>query len=135
MLSVTRQFEISYSHYLPDYQGDCANVHGHNALVEVEFGASTVDTKSALGVTDRYPMMVCDFKHIKHVVGAIIDDLDHADLNALMTVPTAEAICLWIASEIAVKDEYLARMLMRVRVSETRDSWAEWRRPNDNCAC
>lgn len=136
MLSVTRRFEISYSHFLPDYQGDCSNMHGHNALIEVEFGRSEVHVNPVVpGATDEYPMMVCDFKHIKHVVGSIINALDHANLNELMTTPTAEAICLWIASSIALEDEQLARMLMRVRVSETRDSWAEWRRPNGNCVC
>jgi 6-pyruvoyltetrahydropterin/6-carboxytetrahydropterin synthase len=68
MYSVTKRIEFCYGHRLLDYSGVCRHPHGHNAVAEIEVGASHLDGRN----------MVCDFTDIKRVVKAWIDkELDH----------------------------------------------------------
>ena len=68
MYSVTKRIEFCYGHRLLDYDGICQHPHGHNAVAEIEVGASELDSRN----------MVCDFADIKRIVKAWIDrELDH----------------------------------------------------------
>ena len=122
MITVTKKFSISYGHFLPGYSGDCAKQHGHNSEIEVEFTDSPK-------MPYAYPGMVVDFKDIKKIVGPIINKLDHENLNDLTPFfskpPTAENMALYLAAEI--KKTTLGPGFVRVRVSETPDSFAECR--------
>lgn len=65
---VTKKIEFCYGHRLINYEGKCRNLHGHNAVVEVDIDAAELD---ALG-------MVIDFGEIKARLAAWIDaHLDH----------------------------------------------------------
>ncbi len=120
MLTVTKKFTFSYAHHLPEYDGDCANMHGHNSDVEVEF-------KKHKLMPPAYDGMVIDFKDIKKVVEPIIEKLDHSNLNDILDCnPTAENIAVWIALQI-LNGTDLGPGLVRVQVSETNDSFATWR--------
>ena len=125
MLSVTKKFDFSYGHFLSNYDGDCSEQHGHNSEVEVEFGNIL---KSA--PPPSYPGMIIDFKDIKKIVGPIIDSLDHKNLNDLTAFtfmsPTAENITKHLVGTI--QKTSIGPALIRVRVSETPDSFAEWRK-------
>jgi len=132
MLSVKKKFEFCYGHHLPDYQGDCANVHGHNSEVWVEFSPDyrLSDKLSGCVFSERagYPGMLIDFKEIKEAVGPIIDQLDHQDLNKILAhPPTAENILIWIRERI-IANTNLGGYLSSISVSETPDSIAVWRR-------
>jgi 6-pyruvoyltetrahydropterin/6-carboxytetrahydropterin synthase len=121
MISVTKKFSFSYAHHLPEYDGDCQRVHGHNSNVEVEFSNQAPIMPAA------YPGMVVDFKIIKKIVDPIIDELDHHDLNQVIVGnPTAENIAQWIADKIGKTS--IGAGLVRVQVSETDDSFATWRK-------
>ena len=68
MYSVTKRIDFCYGHRLLNYKGICKHPHGHNAVVEIEVRAASLD--------DRH--MVCDFGEIEHTVKAWIDqELDH----------------------------------------------------------
>ena len=68
MYSVTKKVEFCYGHRLLDYDGVCRHLHGHNAVVEIEVQAETLDRRE----------MVVDFGDIKKTVKAWIDrELDH----------------------------------------------------------
>lgn len=131
-VSVCKRFEISYAHHLQDYPGKCEHLHGHNAIVELEFTEhificgefhSNGKHKAASG-------MVHDFTEIKNEAERRIKDtLDHKCLNDIFQSrqrPTAENLCVFIANLI-FNDTPFAN-LTRVRVWEDRDSYAEWRR-------
>lgn len=118
VMTVTKRFNFCYAHWLPGYNGPCVNLHGHNSEVEVEF-AQNMEMPLA------YADMVADFRDIKRIVGPIIAKLDHQELNQFFAVPTAEAITNWIVQKI--QQTPLGIGLVRVRVSETPDSHAEWR--------
>ena len=68
MYSVTKRLDFCYGHRLLDYDGICKHPHGHNAVVEIEIEAGTLDRRN----------MVADFSDIKRVVKSWIDrELDH----------------------------------------------------------
>lgn len=122
MITVTRRFEISYSHFLNGYCGDCSNLHGHNAIIEVTFAPGAIDK-------NVYPGMVLDFKEINSKVGAVLDRFDHKHLNDVDLFagmnPTAENMATVIAQEIKAMPDIKAD-LVSVKVTETADSWAIW---------
>ena len=68
MYSVTKKIEFCYGHRLLDYDGPCRHPHGHNAVVEIEVTAPTLDALN----------MVIDFTDLKAQVKGWIDrELDH----------------------------------------------------------
>ena len=122
MLSVTKRFEISYSHRLPKHKGKCKQLHGHNAMVEVEISVKDEELNTC--------GMVVDFGDLKWRVNEdILDRLDHQHLNKVLPEnyhpPTAENILLWLKNRLL---EIYPKSLTRIRFYETRDNWAEWRR-------
>lgn len=122
-VTITKKFEFCYGHHLPAYSGKCQHVHGHNSTLEIE-----IDNHH--NVT-TYPGMVMDFGDLKLVVkDRIVEYLDHKDLNSLPEfkdkAPTAENIVGWIVKNLTSPDSPLQYCLVRVRVYETPDSYAEW---------
>lgn len=120
MISVCKKFGFCYGHKLPGYDGKCSRYHGHNADVEVEvvrtYGRSSYDS------------MIMDFRDLKDIVDPILEKLDHFDLTEFFDEPPiAETICKFISNEIR-RDLPKGVDLVRIRVSETPTSWAEWRR-------
>ena len=147
MITVTRRFEFCYAHFLPDYEGKCFHMHGHNAVVEIEVRDSPAMRAEIIRhlnegreederITQTYPGMVADFGLIKKYVQPIIDQFDHQQLNGMLLPntrsfdkqfpPTAENICKVIMNEILRTPLRIG--LERVRVSETPNCWAEWRK-------
>lgn len=116
MITVTKTFRFEAAHFLPDYSGACKNVHGHGFKLQV----------TVSGILDKevYPSMVCDFKDIKKIVKEhVIDKLDHSMLNDVLEYPTAENMICWIELQLV---PYFGDHLVRIRLYETEDSYAEW---------
>jgi len=133
MYSVTKRIEFCYGHRLLDYEGVCQHPHGHNAIAEIEIGASELDNRN----------MVADFGDIKRIVkGWIDDELDHKMLlrhddplvkplqqlgepvYLLDSNPTVERIARLIY-------DYTSKQgfpVVRVTVWETPTSFAEYRK-------
>lgn len=121
MLTVTKKFEFCYGHFLPGYHGKCKEQHGHNATLEVE-----VSGTGKLALPKHYEGMVIDFSDIKHFVnGLIIDVFDHKNINNFIKIPTAENMVVWIVQQLR---QSFGQDLVRVRLYETNDSYAEWRK-------
>lgn len=99
MYTITKQFEFCYAHRLHGYPGQCGNIHGHTAKVEV------ICKKQDLPESG----MAIDFKELSKIVGSWINEnLDHKiilsmedpvtkllkengeDVLALETQPSAE---------------------------------------------
>ena len=118
-LMVTKVFTFDYAHKLPGYQGKCANLHGHGSRLEVE----VIETEA---IKSTYEGMVMDFSDLKEIVeGKVLRYLDHQYINVFMLIPTAENMVEWIVKEL---EEELGTSLQRVRLYETPDSYAEWKR-------
>ncbi len=99
--------------------GKCANLHGHNYVLEVEIA----------GAVDPTTGYVFDLKQLSSVVSRrIIDDVDHRNLNADVPwleglIPTAENLAL--AFRERIRTELPEGTLLTVRVWETDKNWAE----------
>jgi 6-pyruvoyltetrahydropterin/6-carboxytetrahydropterin synthase len=99
--------------------GKCANVHGHNYVLEVVVA----------GEIDPATGYVFDLKQLSDVIcGRIIDDVDHRNLNTDVLwleglVPTAEnlAVAFWER----IRTELPPGALRSVRLWETDKNWAE----------
>lgn len=119
MYQVTKRLEISAAHKLDlPYESKCANLHGHNWIVEI--------TITANELTDYG--MVLDFVEIKKMIH---DKLDHQNLNDVLKVnPTAENIAYWIQTTInSYLNEYEPNRIVyvsKVRVQESEGNIAEW---------
>lgn len=136
-MKISKEIKFDCCHMLSDYEGKCANLHGHTYHGTVTINASVDDTTR----------MVLDYNIIKKVV----DEFDHAvvfsfhlrrnpaeaqlyewackygmryvDMPSWAPKSTAEdmakTIAQWIQDECAVGAE------VTVSLSETDGSWAE----------
>ena len=130
---MTKRIEFCYGHRLLDYDGVCKHPHGHNAVVEVEIQADTLDRRN----------MVADFTDIKQAMKRWIDrELDHRmilrhddplveslrslgePVYVLDSNPTVERIAKLIFDY--ADNQHLP--VVRVTVWETPTSFAEYRR-------
>lgn len=86
MYTLNYKHHFDASHKLNNYDGKCANLHGHRWEVEVMIQSSEL-TKD----------MVIDFTVLK----SIIDKLDHICINEVVDFnPTAENIAMYLKTEI-----------------------------------
>lgn len=119
--SITKIFHFEAAHHLPDHQGKCARLHGHSYKLEVTLRGAI---KNSAGASDNG--MVMDFGDISPIVkGAVIEQLDHQDLNTVTGLyTTAENLVHWIWAEL-LKYGLSNELLHRVRLWETETSFAE----------
>ena len=118
-MSVCKIFRFDAAHRLPNYEGKCSNLHGHTWTLEVEVSGNLVLGGPKQG-------MLIDFGDLKGVVQQeIIEELDHAFLNDVISNPTAENILLWIWKKLGGFGEELK--VTRLRLYETPGSFAELR--------
>ncbi len=69
-ISVNQEF--SAAHALRRYHGKCERPHGHNFSVEVRVRGSELNKETEI---------LLDFKTLKTELKAVLDMLDHSDLN------------------------------------------------------
>ena len=139
MLNLTKIFRFEMAHAIHGYQGVCKNIHGHSYELHVTIGSS-----AAYADYIPAPGILVDFKEIKKRVNtAIIEMLDHkmilshdflARFPALSSQenlviweaePTAENMLLYIKRILS--DELPDGInLVRLKLYETKDSYAEW---------
>ena len=115
---ITKKFEFSASHRLdglvPEHQ--CARMHGHNYVIELELGA---DDANLLPVG-----FVRDYGDLSAFKEWLDKHLDHRHLNDVMDKnPTAENMAAWVYTTWSLEFPELTC----VRVSETPKTWAEYR--------
>lgn len=86
---LTKTYRFDAAHRLPNVGADhkCARPHGHGYRVAV----------TVAGEVDPQTGWVMDFGRINRAVGPLIEQLDHAELNAVdgLANPTTEMIAKW----------------------------------------
>lgn len=83
-LSVKGHFDSA--HYLNDYKGKCANLHGHRYEYQINLVGSVKENG-----------MVIDFKEVKKAMKLFEELVDHRCLNEVFHFnPTAENTALWM---------------------------------------
>jgi len=117
-VSVTREF--CSAHFLRDYAGKCAQLHGHNWKVEVSYRRPRLQKNGIL----------VDFVDIGRVLDSLLDQLDHHVINEVApfgTVnPTSENLCRWLYEQIKERMPEGSPKPYRVRVWETPDACASY---------
>jgi 6-pyruvoyltetrahydropterin/6-carboxytetrahydropterin synthase len=112
---LTKTFHFEAAHFLPGHRGKCARPHGHSYKLEVTVRGSV---RQAPGASDDG--MVMDFDDLSQVVQqAVLERLDHQDLNAVTGVrTTAENLAYWIW-EALIRAGLPETLLYRVCLWET----------------
>ena len=141
MTSITKIFHFETAHALYGYNGPCRSVHGHSYELHV--------TVTAHSTSDGYiaaPGFIIDFKKLKQVVKeAVVDRLDHKlllsstyltlhplyatadNLEVWEEEPSAENMLVFTRNALASALP-LGANLQALRLYETKDSYAEWKR-------
>jgi len=120
--AVTVRSSFSAAHRLPEYEGNCERLHGHNWRVEITVESDSLDSRG----------MALDFREMKAALGEILARMDHKYLNEVPPFdgqnPSSENIARNIFDRMEGKIPPPAR-LSRVTVWESEDAWAEYSRP------
>lgn len=108
------QLSFSAAHYLRNYVGKCANLHGHNYKVEVHVRGQKLDQAG----------MLIDFADLKTATRKVVDYLDHRNLNDLPPFDkeinsTAEEIAAYFLREVGAQLDGDRIQVYKVRVWET----------------
>jgi len=106
---------FSSAHFLKDYPGNCARIHGHNWQVTAAVRAEKLDE---LG-------FVIDFRELRKRLKEITDELDHSLINDHPHFkelnPSSENIAAWIFNRLKEKIDDDRCRLHFIEVAETRD--------------
>ena len=125
MFELTVRTRFAAAHFLRDYQGPCARLHGHTWMVEADFQGRRLDQQG----------MLLDFRLLKNSVRVVIERLDHQNLNDLPPFqaagggnPTAENLARWIFYALRENLADLAPEvhIVKVRVYESPEAGAAY---------
>lgn len=119
VMRIGREFTFDSAHHLLNYDGACANVHGHTYHLHIMLLGKVKDG------------FVIDFKLLKSIVmECVISKLDHKDLNEVMDFnPTAEniAVKIWEVLDPVIDEAFKGRVVLeRVKLYETPGSFVEY---------
>ena len=110
--------QFSAAHSLSGYQGNCAQLHGHNWIIEVFVKCGELND-IGIGI---------DFRDIRRAIKNIINDLDHSCLNEHPefkdTNPSSENIARFLYRRFGEKINSANVKVSKVKVSETRSAGA-----------
>jgi 6-pyruvoyltetrahydropterin/6-carboxytetrahydropterin synthase len=94
MFTISIKTSFSAAHSIKGYEGNCAELHGHNYTVEVNVKAERVNSMG----------MCVDFRKLRETAEKVIGTLDHTNLNAIPFFkeknPTAENIAHFIYKKV-----------------------------------
>lgn len=117
MYTIAKRFTFSASHVIGGLpaQHPCARLHGHNYEVEVVLQSTALDS---IG-------FVRDYRELSALKEFIDKNLDHRHLNGVLghDRTSSEVIAKWIFDWCRARWPEVAA----VRISETPQTWAEYR--------
>ena len=109
---------FSAAHSLIGYQGNCAQIHGHNWIIEVFVRCRELND-IGIGI---------DFRDVRQAIKDIVKDFDHSYLNEYPefknTNPSSENIAKFLYRELGDKINSDNVKLSKIKVSETRGAGA-----------
>jgi len=113
MFEVSSEVQFSAAHHLTNYKGPCEQVHGHNWKVRAIICCPELN-ELGIGI---------DFRILKTSLNAIVDELDHTDLNTVFDPrgenPSSENIARYIYKKMQPVTDSNNNRIIRVEVSET----------------
>jgi len=115
---VTREF--CSAHFLRNYQGKCANLHGHNWKIEVAFQSKNLNTNG----------IMVDFLDIGSALDKLLEIIDHKNINDIPPFdqinPTSENLARWFFDEIKQRMTDAAPAPHCIKIWETPDAYASY---------
>lgn len=114
MYELTVKAEFEAAHFIKNYPGKCARLHGHNWIVEAVAKGTELNE---LGI-------LIDFKVLKTELKKILEMFDHKFLNELEIFaeknPTAENIAKIIFEKLSASEIFSGKnKLAAIKVYET----------------
>lgn len=139
VIRITKEFHFEAAHFLPGYDGLCANIHGHSYRLLVTVRGRPIEDRG-----NPKNGMLIDFSTLKGIVEQeVTKRLDHAlmvrtdQLAHLKPLeeqfrlvdfpfqPTCENLLPWMATILQAKLPAGVE-LFSLRLHETASSYAEW---------
>jgi len=118
MFEICVKLRFSAAHRLAGYEGNCANLHGHNWDTEIFVRGEELDKLGFLA----------DFRKIKKVADVTLGRLDHADLNEVPGLagrnPTSEHLAQYLYDALSAALDCAQYRVHRVCVRETPETAA-----------
>ena len=113
MYELTVRADFEAAHYIKNYPGKCARLHGHNWIVEAEVVG---DKLNELGI-------LIDFKILKTELKKILEEFDHQYLNELEIFsdknPTAENLAKIIFDKFTINKIFTDAKLSAIKIYES----------------
>ncbi len=114
MYELTVKAEFEAAHFIKNYPGKCARLHGHNWIVEAVAKGGELNE---LGI-------LIDFKILKAELNKVLDEFDHQYLNELKIFakknPTAEILAKVIFEKLSASEIFSGKnKLTAIKVYET----------------
>lgn len=116
MYEIKTQLSFSAAHHLLNYEGECEKQHGHNWKVEAFVKGETLDKSNIL----------IDYKVLKRELKAVLEYLDHQDINELPEFKGESPSSELLASFIYYRLKEKIVQLERISVWETETSCASY---------
>lgn len=121
VFTVSAQAHYDAAHFLRNYEGKCAKLHGHRYVVEAAVQVAELDERG----------IAFDFVDLKRELRALADGLDHENLNELPCFDgvetTAENQARYFFDELTRRlPGGLAEGLLYARVWESPTQWAQY---------
>lgn len=125
MYELTVRTRFAAAHYLREYDGPCARLHGHTWHVEAAFRGVKLDSRG----------MLLDFGEVKRKINVILDELDHNNLNEIEPFrgssennPTVENLARYIYNRLKAESgkNSGSAQIYAVRVWESPDTSAAY---------
>jgi len=121
MYEVIVEQPFSAAHFLKDYPGKCAQIHGHNYRVQITVEGEALNESG----------MVVEFEVIKQALKPWIDRFDHGFLNEIpqfdVVQPSAENLAKFFHDEVARALDGTSARVSYVRLFETEKCSAGYR--------
>lgn len=119
--TVSAQAHYDAAHFLRNYKGKCAQLHGHRYVVETAVRLATLDNSG----------IAFDFADLKAILRGLADELDHENLNELRQFEgietSAENQARYFYEELRKRlPEPAASGLLYARVWESPNQWAQY---------
>lgn len=119
--TVSAQAHYDAAHFLRNYQGKCAKLHGHRYVVEAVVELTELDESG----------IAFDFADLKAALRALADELDHENLNELPQFDgvetSAENQARYFFEELRKRlPEPAAGGLVYARIWESPTQWAQY---------
>lgn len=138
MITVTKELNFEACHMLGNYDGECANLHGHSYKIRVTLSGENIDNG-----------MIMDFKQLKSIINLIIPDhryifnkndiiqkniadfliKNNKKVVAYEFETTAENMVIYFAKKIQelINTQLKSNLIVtKVTLWETEKNYAEW---------